>query len=77
MKPTSLEAGGGVLSTFVMGVDLADASGVDVLCADEGVGRGACMVGEGRGSSTPRVGMEGGFEVVYAGMMKSCGRQEG
>lgn len=65
-----------MLSTFVMGAGLAGASGGVVLCVDEGVGRGACMVGEGRGSSTPRVtvGMGGDFEV-YAGMMKVVGER--
>jgi hypothetical protein len=78
VEHTSLEVGRGVLSTFAMGVDLTDASGGGVLCADEEVGRGACTVGEGRGSSTARVGMGGNFEVVYdGGMMRSCGRQEG
>ena len=58
-----------------MGVDLAGASGGDVLSVDEEVGRGARVVNEGQESSTPRVGMGGDCEV-NDDMAKSCGRQE-
>lgn len=61
-----------MLSTCVMGVDLAGASGGDVLCVDEEVGRGACALGGGRESSTPHVGMGGDCEGVNG--MKGCGR---
>jgi len=60
-----------MLSTCVMGVDLAGASGGGVLCVDEEVGRGACALGEGRESSTPLVGMGGVCEDEVNGM-KSC-----
>lgn len=64
--------GGGTSSTFVMGVDLASASGGDVLCVNEEVGRGACALGEGRELSTPCVGM-GGDCGVNDGMIKVVG----
>ena len=55
-----------------MGVDLAGASGGDVLCVNGGIGRGACTLGEGRGASTPHVGMGGGSGCeVNDGMMKA------
>ena len=51
-----------MLSTFGTGVDLAGTSTGDVLYVDGDVARGACELGEGRGSSTAREGMGGDGE---------------
>lgn len=69
LGPTSLATGGGTLSTFGMSVDLAGTSTGDVLWVDEDVGKGACELGEGRGSSTTREEM-GGDGEENDGMLK-------
>jgi hypothetical protein len=61
LEPT-LGTGGGTLSTFGTGVNLTGTSTGDVLWVDEDVTRGACELGEGRGSSTTREGMGGDGE---------------
>ena len=62
LGPTSLATGGGTLSTFWTGVDLVGTNTGDVLWVDEDVAKGACELGEGRGSSTRREGMGGDGE---------------
>jgi hypothetical protein len=76
LGPTSLATGGRALSTFGTGVDLAGTSTGDILWDDGDVARGACELGEGRGSSTGREGM-GGDGEEYAGMLRVVGEQSG